>query len=394
MDPGSPDTLTYSFYWNNDGEYDLLGQADPQASHTFMDNGNYEIGVKVADDDGGTSTTTCGVVILDLGPTAEFTWTPEPQNEGSPVQFTDLSTSYPDAITNWYWMFRDGNSASEQSPKHVYGDNGDYMVILTVTDDDRSTDPVSYLITVLNVAPTLGPISTTHDPVAVGSVVTASADFNDLGFFDTHTTVWDWGDSTTSAGTVTETDGSGTVTGTHMYTAAGVYTVTLTVTDDGDSDTAVFQYIVVYDPEGGFITGGGWIMSPEGAYTPDPSLTGKATFGFVSKYKKGATTPTGNTEFIFHTGDLEFHSSSYEWLVIAGTNAKYKGTGTVNGEGEFGFMLTASDGDSSETPDTFRIKIWNKASDETIYDNKMELSDDEYSGTVLDGGNIVVHKAK
>ena len=44
--------------------------------------------------------------------------------------------------------------------------------------------------------------------------------------------------------------------------------------------------------------------------------------------------PTGNTEFIFNAADLEFHSTSYDWLVIAGTNAKFKGTGTINGFGE------------------------------------------------------------
>ena len=102
--------------------------------------------------------------------------------------------------------------------------------------------------------------------------------------------------------------------------------------------------------------GGGWIDSPEGAYRLDPTLTGKATFGFVSKYKKGAHTPTGNTEFHFKAGDLKFHSSSYDWLVVNqnGENAQYKGSGTINGAGNYKFMLWASDKES----DTFRIKIW------------------------------------
>ena len=82
----------------------------------------------------------------------------------------------------------------------------------------------------------------------------------------------------------------------------------------------------MFDPEGGFVTGGGWINSPEGAYTADPTLTGKANFGFVSKYKKGATTPTGETEFQFRVADLNFHSDIYQWLVVAGARAQYKGT--------------------------------------------------------------------
>ena len=55
----------------------------------------------------------------------------------------------------------------------------------------------------------------------------------------------------------------------------------------------------VYDPGAGFVTGGGWINSPTGAYTPNPSLTGKANFGFVSRYQDGANTPSGNTQFHF-----------------------------------------------------------------------------------------------
>lgn len=57
-------------------------------------------------------------------------------------------------------------------------------------------------------------------------------------------------------------------------------------------------------------------MSPAGAYAPDSSLTGKASFGFVSKYKKGSSIPTGNTEFQFKAGNLNFHSGVYDWLVI------------------------------------------------------------------------------
>ncbi len=118
--------------------------------------------------------------------------------------------------------------------------------------------------------------------------------------------------------------------------------------------------MVVYDPAAGFVTGGGWINSPAGAYAADPTLTGKANFGFVSKYQKGATVPTGKTEFQFKAGGLNFQSTSYDWLVVAGAKAQYKGTGTVNGVGGYGFMLTAIDGQQpgGGGVDKFRIKIW------------------------------------
>jgi PKD repeat protein len=227
------------------------------------------------------------------------------------------------------------------------------------------------------------------------ATINVSSKFTDPGTLDSHTAVWNWGDGTTSVGTVTEANGSGSVTDSHTYTKAGVYTVTLTVTDDdGGSDQSLFQYVVVYDPNGGFVTGGGWIDSPAGAYVADPAMTGKANFGFVSKYQKGATVPTGDTEFQFKAGNLNFKSRNYEWLVISGgSRAQYKGSGTINGGGDYGFLLTATDGQASGGGgnDKFRIKIWNKATGAVVYDNQPLAGDDATPTTALQGGSIVIH---
>jgi hypothetical protein len=200
-----------------------------------------------------------------------------------------------------------------------------------------------------------------------------------------------------SAGTVNEVNGQGTVTGSLAYDTAGVYTITLTVTDDdGGTGESVFQYVVIYDPEGGFVTGGGWIDSPEGAYTTDPQLTGKASFGFVSKYQKGATIPTGQTQFQFKVADLNFHSDTYEWLVIAGARAQYKGIGTINGEGEYKFLLTTIDADINDNDmfdiDRLRIKIWTEENDteNVVYDNSLGDDNDDAT-TEIGGGSIVIH---
>lgn len=194
-----------------------------------------------------------------------------------------------------------------------------------------------------------------------------------------------------------EADGSGSVSGSHVYGVPGVYTVGLVVTDDdGASDETVFQYVVVYDPAGGFVTGGGWIDSPAGAYTDDPSLMGKATFGFVAKYQKGARVPVGQTEFQFRVADLNFHSDSYEWLVVAGARAQFKGEGTINGVGGYGFMLVGIDGQQpgGGGVDKFRIKIWDMAGEDVIYDNQIGADDYGSAATRLGGGSIVIQKAK
>jgi hypothetical protein len=167
--------------------------------------------------------------------------------------------------------------------------------------------------------------------------------------------------------------------------------------DDGDSGTATIQ-VVVYDPNGGFITGGGWITVGAGSYTADPTLTGRANFGFMSQYKKNAMIPTGETEFNFQVGNMNFHSTAYSWLVVSGYKAQYKGTGTINGSGNYDFTLTAYDGQISGGggTDKFRIRITDgNNGNAVIFDNKngaptdMDVADPQ----VISGGSIVIHKA-
>jgi hypothetical protein len=150
---------------------------------------------------------------------------------------------------------------------------------------------------------------------------------------------------------------------------------------------------VVFDPDGGFVTGGGWINSPWGAFPAAPELTGKATFGFNAKYKKGQQVPSGETQFQFRVAGLNFHSTEYEWLVVAGPQAKYKGTGSINGSGAYGFMLTAIDGqrNGGGGVDRFRIKVWDKVTEAVVYDNQMGAPDDGGDATALGGGSIVIH---
>lgn len=113
-----------------------------------------------------------------------------------------------------------------------------------------------------------------------------------------------------------------------------------------------------------FVTAGGWIVSPAGAYAADSAATGKAFIPFTLKYKKGALQPTGNLQFQLLGTDLNFRSTSFDWLVInrAGTLAQFKGQGTI-GDAAYQFMVWVADG----KPDMYRIRIWN--GDGVVYDN-------------------------
>ena len=91
---------------------------------------------------------------------------------------------------------------------------------------------------------------------------------------------------------------------------------------------------------------------------------------------------------------MNFSSTVYEWLVVSGSMAQYKGSGTINGAGNYGFLLSAVDGDltGGGGADKFRVKIWDKATGNVVYDNLLGTSDTATPTTVIGGGSIVIHK--
>lgn len=282
------------------------------------------------------------------------------------------------------------------------GDAGNYEVAVGGLCGDLSSN-----IAVLTVSGGCGtPVVSLTAPAsgaiyAVGTPVNFAGVFTDTGG-QPHTANWNFASNLVNAnqsGAVNETAGT---TGTsYTFAQAGVYLVTLTVANNcGNSASAdtigvdqLSALVVVYDPSAGHVSGGGWITSPPGAYVPSPTLTGKANFGFISKYKNGASVPDGNTEFQFKAGNMNFKSTVYEWLVIAGARAQYKGSGTINNAGDYRFMLTAIDGEQPGGGglDKFRIKIWNNAGGGLVYDNQMNAPDSADPTTVLGGGQIVIH---
>ncbi|WP_425639322.1 MBG domain-containing protein [Algoriphagus yeomjeoni] len=178
--------------------------------------------------------------------------------------------------------------------------------------------------------------------------------------------------------------------------AADLYAVTAQAGGCSESEEV---FLPVYDPAGGFVTGGGWIDSPLGASKLYPTATGKANFGFNAKYKTGKNNTNevdGNTNFQFKAGDLHFSSSAHHSmsLVISGAKATYTGEGTINGTGSYEFRLIAIDGNLlGNTVDKFRIKVWTKGNpSDVIYDNQKDVSESSDLATMLGGGSIVIHK--
>jgi len=377
---------------------------------------------RIQDKDGGVTGYTAVVAVTNVAPSALLlSLSAASINENGAVtlsgSFTDPGVADVHTLTiNW----GDGGSTVATvtptgtrsfSVTHQYLDDGpspgnntsadSYTIQVSIADELGSASN-SAAVTVTNLAPvvTTGSASIIvpvgPQPVPATLAVAVNVPFTDAGTLDIHTCKIAWDDGASTDGVIS--GGACAYNGTHTYTAAGVYTVSVIVYDDdkGQAIYAASDLIVVYDPRAGFVTGGGWITSAPGSYVANPALTGKANFGFNSKYEKGKTVPSGQTEFQFKLGNLNFHSTAYEWLVISGAKAQYRGTGTINGSGNYGFLLTATDGsvNGGGGTDQFRIKIWNENPGNVVYDNRLGNADDVDLAEPQDisGGSIVIHK--
>lgn len=129
------------------------------------------------------------------------------------VQFNDTSINNPRI---WQWDFGDGSYSTEESPKHIYTSPGNYNVTLSVKNANGSDFKV-VAITVLE-QPGL-PEANFSSNVTEG-YVPLDVKFTDIS---ENTTKWSWvfGDGGIS------TDQNPT----HIYSAAGTYTVNLTVSN-------------------------------------------------------------------------------------------------------------------------------------------------------------------
>lgn len=352
-------------------------------SGDFYPIGNHAFTCVATDDTGLGDSASCTVTVTDTqAPTATCNGaTVECSGATTPVQTNCSGADLCDPAV------AASSSASAAYPI------GTHAFTCTAADASGNQDVASCQVVVVDsTAASVGTVVAPVAPVAKNAVVSASAEFT--AACGPHTATIAWGDGTTSAGVVSEGAGGGSVSGSHAYAAAGVYTLTVTVTDaSGNAASAIYQYVVVYDPIAGFVTGAGFIQSPAGAYPADPTLAGKAHFGFVAKYQQGANTPTGNTNFRFQAAGLSFESASYDWLVVAGANAKYKGVGTLDGVAGHAFLLTATDGDApgGGGADRFRIKI-SAPGGGVIYDNQPGAADDANASQAVAAGNIRIQQ--
>ena len=123
--------------------------------HSYAAAGTYTVVLNVTDNDGGIDSSSQQVTVSAGGtnapPVANFSYTCSGRN----CSFNSTSTD-DDGITGWTWDFGDGSSSSSADPSHTYASNGNYTVILTVTDIESYSDSASATFRVKNRGTTSG----------------------------------------------------------------------------------------------------------------------------------------------------------------------------------------------------------------------------------------------
>ncbi len=230
-----------TFVWDyGDGASDTynlpLGNNASSTTHSYDDEGTYQITITVTDGDGGIDIFNQSVItISNLDPVVSSLTVPN-GNEGDALSFAVVASDAPGDPLTYQWDFGDGNTATGPTATHTYTDDGGYAVTMTIQDDGEGGETiVSGVSSIANVAPTITSVvaPTTGDE---GEALQFDVVSDDVGVADIpdHVATWDWGDGTSDTGASL----------THAYIDQGTWTVTLTV-DDQDSGTVSQTMTVV-----------------------------------------------------------------------------------------------------------------------------------------------------
>lgn len=193
------------------------GGVSPLASptHTYASAGTYTVILQIIDSVNLCIDTYQDVITVNCISTpcsANFV----PSVSGCTVNFNNTSTgSYNSTI----WNFGDGNFSQQASPSHTYAASGTYTVSLTIVDSVNQSCFDTYSTQV-----TVNCVSTPCSASFVPSVTGCTVNFNNTSVGSFNSTIWNFGDGNFSQQT----------SPTHVYAAAGTYTVSLTVVDSSN----------------------------------------------------------------------------------------------------------------------------------------------------------------
>ena len=124
------------------GDGDSSEQTNP--AHTYGAGGTYTVTLTVTDDDGATDAASTQLTATAPTPPPDPNKPPDADFEVHCSElictFIDQSKDDDGTIVAWQWSFGDGATSTERNPLHMYAEEGDYDVLVMVTDNGGATD--------------------------------------------------------------------------------------------------------------------------------------------------------------------------------------------------------------------------------------------------------------
>ena len=225
-----------SYSWNfGDGSANASGVT---VTHTFTSAATFNVTLTVTNDRGVAASTTQAITAaVSAAPTASFVFSPAAPTVNQTIVFNaDASRAAPGrTLTQYSWIFGDGQSASGFLASHAFADGGGFNVTLTVLDDAGQKATASQTVTVTGGAaggaPTANFTSSTSSPV-VGQLVVFDTAGSAAAQGQTITSyAWNFGDGTPITTCPGDAACATTRTIGHTFNLTGTFTVNLVVTD-------------------------------------------------------------------------------------------------------------------------------------------------------------------
>ncbi len=227
------------------------GAFQVSGTHTYASTGTFTVSVTLADDKPGTATATATSTAHVAGSGVAVTATNISAQEdvafnGTVATFSDSDTSKTAGSFTSTIAWGDGTTTAGTitgssgsftvTGQHTYADEGSFTTTVTVTEIGAggATGSGSGTATVADTDVLSGTPVTVSAQAATSftGIVATFTDTNTTNVASDFTATINWGDGTTSAGTVTGGGGTFNVSGTHTYAAAGIFTVMVTLADD------------------------------------------------------------------------------------------------------------------------------------------------------------------
>jgi hypothetical protein len=228
------------------------GSFSVSGTHTYAGSGTFSVTVTLSDDAPGTATamvTSTAQVGAASGLTAfprTIAATEGAAFNGVVATFTDgrggavpgdftATIDWGDGTTTAGTVASTGGGAFTVSGTHTYADEGAFSLPVQITDNVSMTSASTTSTANVAEADALTPAPVTFSAstgTPFSGVVATFTDTYTANVPSDFTATIDWGDGTTTAGTVAGGGGTFSVSGTHTYATPGAKTVTVTLTDD------------------------------------------------------------------------------------------------------------------------------------------------------------------